>query len=464
MNLNVKNLSIYSIFRDLFFNAWVIVLAVLTAYLGSYVYVNNFHEDVYTASMTVSVNERNTTSYSVSTAAVATETANIFQTLFQSEVMRDKIEDITGKPMDGVVTAKIIQSTNIMTISAQASSPLGAFTTLKAVFDNYRLLTDYKFDNVVMYVLSYPTVPSGPSNRISVMSVAKKYMVLAFAVSAALIAAISFLRDTVKSEAAVKSSLMLDIFGTIYHERKNKTLKSYFANKNKRLMLTDTLVNGSYINAFNKIAMKLDYLHNSRGKKVIMISSTDENEGKTTVAVNTAIALANRGGRVLLVDLDMRKPSIWRFFTDIDFGSDEKQIAQVIKNRSMKPLCITRDTVSGVYVLAGKKSVTHSSEYLSSWYFPALIEKLRECFDYIIIDTSPYALISDAEIIAGSCDGILLVVRQDATVTDAINETISALSKKTGILGCVFNDVKTIRGLIPDFIRDKLPGNMSEYY
>lgn len=464
MNLNIKNFSIYSICRDIVYNAWVVVLAVLIAYMGAAVYVSDFHSDVYASAMTVSVNEKNTVSYSSATLSKTIETANVFQTIFQSDVLRAKVEELTGAPMEGSVSASVINSTNLLTLKATSSSPVGAFRTLEAVMDNYRYLTDYSFDGVVMYVLSYPTVPSYPSNSISVMSVAKKAMIIAAAVVIAAIAALSFLRDTIKSESAVKSSLVLEVFASVYHERKNKTLKTFFTKKNKKLMLTDTLVNRSYIRSFNKIAMKLDYLHNAKDKKVIMITSTNENEGKTTIAVNTAISLANRGNRVLIIDLDLRKPSIWRFFDEMDFGDSSKQIAEIIKNKHMNSVEITRDPLSGVYVLAGKRSVTHSSEYLANERFPALIKKLRDRFDYVIIDTPPYALISDAEIIAAVSDAMLLVVRQDTTAVDAINTTISALNKKTSLVGCIFNDVRTVTGLIPENIRTHLSGSIAEYF
>lgn len=464
MNLNLRNFSIYSLLRDIVYNAWILLLAALAAYMASGIYVDFFHQDTYTSSMTVSVNEKNTVSYSATTLTKTKETAGIFQTIFQSDIMRVKIEELTGAPMEGTVTASVINSTNLMTLTATADTPIGAFRTLQAIYNNYRSLTDYSFDEIVMYVLSYPTVPSVPSNRISVMNVAKKAVPAALLLVTAAILAFSFLRDTIKSEAAIKSTLVLEPFASVYHERKNKTLRAMFTKKNKKLMLTDTLVNNSYIKAFNKIAMRIEYLQRSKDKKVFMITSTNENEGKTTVAVNTAIALAMRGGRVLIVDLDLRKPSIWRFFDSVSTSGDTNQVSEVIKNKKMSYVDIAKDPVSGVYVLAGKRSVTHSSEYLSHSRFPGVIQKLRENFDYVLIDTSPYALISDAEIIAEVSDAMLLVVRQDSTAVDAINTTISALGKKTSIVGCIFNDVRTVSGLLPEAIRSRLPDEITKYY
>lgn len=464
MNINFKNISVFSLLRDVVYNAWVLVLAAIIAYIGAYIYVTNYHEDSYTASMTVAVNQKNTVSYSATTLTKTNETATVFQTIFQSDVMREKVRQLTGKTMEGSVSANVIESTNLMTLTSTAPTPVGAFETLDLIYKNYRSLTDFTFDEVVMYVLSYPTVPSRPSNSTTVMNVAKKTVLAAVAGVTVIILALSFLRDTVKTESAVKSILLLDVFSSIMHERKNKTLKAFFAKKNKRLMLTDTLVNRSYIKSFSKIAMKLDYLHNSKNKKVIMISSTNENEGKTTVAVNTALALATKGNKVLLMDLDLRKPSIWRFFPDIDFSDEYRQVSEVIKNHKMNAAEVVRDSLSGVYIFGGKRSVSHSSEYLSGHRFPMIINRLRENFDYIIIDTPPYALISDAEIIASASDAMLLVVRQDSTAVDAINTTITALGKKTSIVGCIFNDVKTVTGLLPDVLRKFLPGNSAKYF
>ncbi len=464
MNINLKNISIFSMLRDIVYNAWVLVFAAVIAYIGSYIYVTSFHEDTFTATMTVAVNQKNTVSYSAMTLTKTNETATVFQTIFQSDVMREKVRQLTGKNMEGTVSATVIESTNLMTLRSTASTPVGAFETLELIYDNYKSLTDFSFDDVVMYVLSYPVVPSAPSNPISVMSVAKKAVVACVAGVILIILALSFLRDTVKTEAGVKSILLLDVYASVFHERKNKTLKTFFEKKNKRLMLTDTLVDRSYVKSFSKIAMKLEYLHNSKDKKVIMISSTNENEGKTTVAVNTALSLVNKGNRVLLLDLDLRKPSVWRFFPNISFTDEHRQISEVIKNRRLNAVDAVRDPLSGVYVLGGKKSVSHSSEYITGSRFELIVKRLRDNFDYVIIDTPPYALISDAEIIASVSDAMLLVVRQDSTAVDAINNTISALGKKTSIVGCVFNDVKTVSGMLPEALRKFLPGNSAKYF
>lgn len=465
MDSKLKNISLFSIFRDVVFNAWIIFLVGIMAYMGSYIYVYNFNTLKYTSSMTLAVSDKSSSSFMTNRLTKTKETANIFQTIFQSDILRTKIEDVTGKPLAGTITATMVSETNLIILTAEAENPIDAYESVTAVFENYRYLTDYAFEDTVMYVLSSATVPSYANNTISLRSTFFKAAPISCGLVLLIIILLSFMRDTVKSEDGIKENLLLDVFGVVYHERKNKTFKTFIKNKNKRVFINDPLTNKTYIESFKRIAVKLEYLHSQKDKKVFMIASTNENEGKTTIAVNTAITLAESGNRVLLVDLDLRKPSIWRFFPSIDYSDENRQqIADIIKGHSVKSIDVAYDKDSGLFLLAGKKSVVHSSEYLSKDRFDNLIKKLSQQFDFIIIDTPPYALISDSEIIAKSVDGILLVVRQDNSTIDAINDTISALSRSGPILGCIYNDVKTLPGIITGVNAPISAGSYSKYY
>lgn len=464
MNLNLKNISLFSIARDIVYNIWVVVLAAFIAASGTYIYTHYFHKPMYSSSMTISINQKNALIYTSTSLKTATQTASVFETIFKSEVMKDKIEEVSEKPMTGTVSTTPVNSTNLIIIKATSDTPDGAFMTLRAVYDNYRSVTDFAFEDIVVYVLNYPTVPKGPSNSISFFSLAMKTVPLACLAVIVVIALLSVLRDTIKSEAAVREILVLDVLASVYHERKNKTLKTYLKKKNKKIMLNDPLLNKSYIDSFKKITMKLEYLKRAHEKTVFMIASTNENEGKTTIAVNTALSLSNNGHRVLLIDLDLRKPSIWRFFPDIDFSSENNsQISDIIKHKKISSSDIIYDKETGLYLLSGKKSVQHSSEYLTDASFRILLSKLRTKFDYIIIDTPPFALISDAELISMYTDGVLLVVRQDNSSIDAINETISSFNRSSTVLGCIFNDVKNIVGFITGNYNPESHGQFAKF-
>lgn len=448
MSFNFKNINLFCIARDILYNIWVVFLACVIAVCGSYVYVNFYHTPVYSSSMTVSINQKNSLSYTGAALTKTIETATVFQTLFQSDLMKEKIYKVTGEKLSGTVTAAQLPETNFITITATSDTPESAFKTLIAVYENYKSVTDYAFDDIVVYVLFFPSVPVVPSNSLSLFSAVKKTLPLAVLFVLFVIVLLSVTRDTVKNSDAAKDLLLLDVFTTVYHERKNKTLKAYLKNKNKKILLSDPLLNKSYIESFNKLSIKLEHMKRTQSKQIFMIASTNENEGKTTIAVNCSIALARRDYKVLLIDMDLRKPSVWRFFDKVNYSDKSRaQISDIVKKK-LNTVDIVVDSDTGVHILAGKKSVSHSSEYLSDMSFAMLLEKLREHYDFIIIDTPPLALISDAELLSHFCDGVILVVKQDNSTIDAINDTVSALNRGGTVLGCVFNDVKTIGGVI----------------
>lgn len=448
MGNKFKNISPYSVVRDVLMNFWVVILVAAITYMSSYIYVFYFNTPSYSSSMTLAVSNKSSSAFLSSRLSKAKETANVFQTIFQSDILKTKIEEITGKPLEGTVSASVISETNLIVLTGKANTPMAAFNTVSSVYKNYRYITDYSFEDTVMYVLRSATVPFSPDNSISFSGTVKRTVPVISAFALALIVFLSVMRDTVKTEAAVKEYLLLDVFATVYHERKNKTLKSFLKRRIKRVFINDPLTNKIYIEAFKKIAVKLEFLRDKSNKKVFVIASTNENEGKTTIAVNTAITLTQNGNRVLLIDLDLRKPSVWRFFPSIDYSEGKQQISDIIKNSSLRSVDISLDKDSGLFVLGGKKSVAHSSEYLSKDRLPHLVEKLASQFDFIIIDTSPYALISDSEIIAKVSDGVILVVKQDNSTVDALNDTISSLSRSAPVIGCIFNDVKTLPGFL----------------
>ncbi len=217
MESKFKNISLFSIFRDVIFNAWIIFLVGIMAYMGSYIYVYNFNTLKYTSSMTLAVSDKSSSSFMTNRLTKTKETANIFQTIFQSDILRTKIEDVTGKPLAGTITATMVSETNLIILTAEAESPIDAYESVTAVFENYRYLTDYAFEDTVMYVLSSATVPSYANNTVSLRSTFFKAAPISCTLVLLLIVFLSLMRDTVKSEEGIKENLLLDVFGVVYH-------------------------------------------------------------------------------------------------------------------------------------------------------------------------------------------------------------------------------------------------------
>ena len=194
MGNKFKNISLYSVVRDVLMNFWVVILVAAITYMSSYIYVFYFNTTSYSSSMTLAVSNKSSSAFLSSRLSKTKETANVFQTIFQSDILKTKIEEITGKPLEGTVSASVISETNLIVLTGKANTPMAAFNTVSSVYKNYRYITDYSFEDTVMYVLRSATVPFTPDNSISFSGTVKRTVPVISAFALALIVFLSVLR------------------------------------------------------------------------------------------------------------------------------------------------------------------------------------------------------------------------------------------------------------------------------
>ncbi len=172
-------------------------------------------------------------------------------------------------------------------------------------------------------------------------------------------------------------------------------------------------------------------------KKVIIISSTLQNETKSTTAINLAMAFAQNQSRVLLMDCDLRLPSVAKRLglkqapglTDLMLGMEtDRKVLYAMKN--------------GLHVLAAGTVPPNPTEMLGSKKMERIIEQLSKSYDYIIMDTPPLETMPDATILSKLATDVILVVRQDTTEKAELDAVIKKLElAQAKILGFVFTCV-----------------------
>ena len=173
--------------------------------------------------------------------------------------------------------------------------------------------------------------------------------------------------------------------------------------------------------------------------RVLLITSVAENEGKSTVAANLALALAQQDRKILLIDADLHKASQYKLFRRRVRKSDE--LAEYLSGRA--ELQVEYLARKNLYTLFSVEPQPDASELLASERMRAMLMQLREEMDLIILDTPPMALFSDAEALAELADLSLLVVRQDCVAAKRLNDAADTLKQcRAHFLGCVFNDVR----------------------
>jgi capsular exopolysaccharide synthesis family protein len=180
----------------------------------------------------------------------------------------------------------------------------------------------------------------------------------------------------------------------------------------------------------------------NRPPRTIAIISNEAGVGKTTISVNMAIALAQAGKRVLLIDADMRRPGCAQAL-----GTDNTAGLSTHLSFEAKPVAIDHDcAVPGLDLLPSGPVPPNPSELLSSEKVHALIESMAAQYEHVIIDTPPVALVSDALILAAVVDGVILVVRSGQTSRRGILRVKDSLrTVNARILGVALNAINLSR-------------------
>ena len=177
--------------------------------------------------------------------------------------------------------------------------------------------------------------------------------------------------------------------------------------------------------------------------KAIHITSPAPGDGKSTLASNLAITMAQAGQRTLVLDADLRKPVQHKIF-EVD---DDKGLSSVLAGRDTIEQAIRPGVVDNLDILACGPDVPNPSELLDSDVFRETLKKLTERYDRVIIDSPPVGPVADAQILAAICDITVLVLRAEkSTRRQAQHARDSLLSVGAQLLGAVVNDVQQRRG------------------
>lgn len=175
--------------------------------------------------------------------------------------------------------------------------------------------------------------------------------------------------------------------------------------------------------------------------KVIVLTSCEENEGKTTVSMSLAKSFAEIGKKVLLIDADMRKSVLAGRNLD---AKDYRGLSEYLSGMCEVGEVVMKTSVKDMYVLLAGKYPPNPSELLNGRLFDSLIKVCRENFDYVIIDTPPLGAVSDAAVVAPKCDGSILVIGDEKLSYSLATDVVDKLrATGTPILGAVRNNSKT---------------------
>lgn len=187
--------------------------------------------------------------------------------------------------------------------------------------------------------------------------------------------------------------------------------------------------------AYRSLRTNIQYSSFDKKYQTLVVTSANPGEGKTTVAGNLALVLAQGESKVLLVDCDMRRPSVHkRFRISNTYGISDL----LVGNKKMES--VAHKYNNNLTIVPSGKIPPNPAEMLGSKAMTAFLEEMKNYFDYIVLDTPPLQAVADAQVLSTKVDGSLIVVRAGVTKKDAVHNAVSIINKVNGnIIGTVLN-------------------------
>ncbi len=192
---------------------------------------------------------------------------------------------------------------------------------------------------------------------------------------------------------------------------------------------------GAFAESFRTIKTNLKYSLSNKNKKVILITSTESGEGKTTISSSLALSLSQDNKKIVILDCDLRKPALHKqFLVSGSEGLTEAIIGEKTIDKVKVKINENLDFIPVGHI------PPNPSELLGSDEMDNIIKMLREKYDYIIIDTSPIVLVSDAQILATKSDGVIFIVRNKKTKKDNLLKAKKLVEQVGGnVIGMILN-------------------------
>jgi len=212
---------------------------------------------------------------------------------------------------------------------------------------------------------------------------------------------------------------------------------------NSRPIITHTNPKSPISETFRTLRTNIDFSSVDEQIRVIMLTSAGPGEGKSTTASNLAVAYAQSDKKVLVIDADLRKPTMHHTF----MKTNRWGLSNVVSGQSAPAEVIVETHVHNLFLMPSGPVPPNPSEMLASKRMTAMLEELKESFDVIIIDTPPALAVTDAQVVATKVDGVLIVIDYGKVKREAAMKVKANLQHVNArMLGVVINNVDRKNG------------------
>ena len=343
--------------------------------------------------------------------------------------------------LNGSITAQTVNNTNLFSLKVTSTSAQDALDILNAVIELYPRVADYVIGSTEMNILTPPVLAAAPYNPFRLARTVCKGVLAGLALGLLIILAYAATRRTIRSPEEIRRLLnqtCVAALPRVAFKRRSGSLDQNISIRNPK-------VSSSFQESVRSMRIKFLREAEKRESRVVMVTSTLPGEGKTTVAVNLALTLSQNGARVILVDLDLRKPSVKKC---LGLQNPSRGVPELLADKggnvldSLLPVPGTQ-----VRLLAGDEASTAPRRQMESRRLAVLLGMLRQEADFIVLDTPPCGILADSAALARLADSTLYVVRSGTAQVSHIVDGLQFLAgSATPLMGCVLNGVQADGG------------------
>lgn len=420
---------------------WLFLLIVLAGASGGYLSAKFSYHEQYeaTASFVVTVGNQNNVISSNYYNKITTEQMNAtFPYILTSGALsRVVANDLGVTSVPGTISAEMLGDTNLFQIKVIAEDGQTAYDILQSVVNNYPQVARYVIGDTQLKLLDETGVPDQPMNQPGY----KRNIVLGIAAAMCLCFLIIIVRvtarTTVRNQEDLKKFLNVKyLCGIPQLQFKRRSTR-----QKHRILVDNPIVPDIYTEAMDTLQVRLTRIMKEKHMKTFMVTSALAGEGKTTTACNIALLLAQKGYKVLLLDGDLRNPSVAKLF---NLEKKKSGLCDVLDGKKKAEELICRYEDTSLYILSGGEPVQRVKRLYTNNVLKDLIQSYREKMDFILIDTPPCAIMNDASLIADSVEACVMVIRQDYARRDKILLGAEMIAQTgTLLVGCAINGETT---------------------
>ena len=419
---------------------WLLGLSLILVCAAGLTFVRyRAYRPVYEASASFTVRVANplyasVSSYNEKTAQVMADT---FPSILTSGLLQRRVMDELGISEVPAMSVAATAQSSILTLKVRDTDPQRAYDVINAVIACYPEVAEFVVGSTVLVLLDESGMPTAPVATFNYRYYITRGAAVGAAVWCVIVAFLVLMKNTVHNEDELRKTLSAPCLGQMPAVRVSRKMPYPLLHRYKS--------ESGFSESVRLLRLRVEKAMQEGDQKILLISSAIPGEGKTTVSVNLAVSLAQKGRRVLLIDCDFRNPSVAKALSSQSHPLDgSRNLANFTGSGEAAAELAQPTDVEGLFVIPG--GADGKADYFdepTQQRLTRLIRSARKIYDYIILDTPPCSLLTDAAEIAEVAEAGLMVIRQDYASRDQILDGAQRLSdSKLPMIGCALNGVR----------------------